>query len=293
MSLLAAVRDRARTLTRREPADAVLVPGAAAVEAAAVSYRLDDGTPLVDDVSLAVHPGELVAVLGPNGAGKSTLLGLLTGDLAPTAGEVRVAGRPLAAFGARELARHRAVMPQQTGLAFPFTVDEVVRMGRTPHAGTRPDAAAESEDAIVARCLAETDTTHLAGRAFPSLSGGEQARVTLARVLAQQAPLLLLDEPTAALDLKHTEDVLRLARQRARRGDAILVVLHDLTLAAAYADRIALLARGRLAACGPPAAVCTPATLSALYGHPVDVLPHPTTGALLVLPHRTSVQQAG
>lgn len=286
MSLMTGVRDRLafRTPFARRPCPAVAIPpGTAAIAAQEVTYALDNGTRLVDGVSLDVHPGELVAVLGPNGAGKSTLLGLLTGDLTPTGGRVLVGGRPLTGLAARELARHRAVMPQSTALAFPFTVDEVVRMGRAPYFGMPSE---ETEDEIVARCLAETDTAHLADRVFPSLSGGEQARVTLARVLAQGAPLLFLDEPTAALDLRHTEDVLRLARARARRENAVLVVLHDLNLAAAYADRIALLARGRLVACGAPAEVCTGPTLSDLYGHPVDVVPRPGTGELLVLPHR-------
>lgn len=282
MSMLVGVRDRFTAMTRRDCPAVEIAPGTAAIAARGVTYALDNGTKLVDGISLDVHPGELVAVLGPNGAGKSTLLGLLTGDLDPTGGEVLVGGHPIGDLGARELARHRAVMPQSTALAFPFTVDEVVRMGRAPYLGM----PGESDDEIVARCLAETDTAHLAERVFPSLSGGEQARVTLARVLAQRAPLLFLDEPTAALDLRHTEDVLRLARARARRGDAVLVVLHDLNLAAAYADRIALLAGGRLVGCGAPAQVCTAPTLSELYGHPVDVMTRPGTGELLVLPRR-------
>ncbi|MGW0663651.1 heme ABC transporter ATP-binding protein [Streptodolium elevatio] len=283
MSLLVGVRNRFTAMTGRDCPAVEIAPGTAAIAARDVTYAVDGGTKLVDGISLEVHPGELVAVLGPNGAGKSTLLGLLTGDLHPTGGEVLVGGRPIGELGARDLARHRAVMPQSTALAFPFTVDEVVRMGRAPYLGMPGD---EGDDEIVARCLAETDTAHLAERVFPSLSGGEQARVTLARVLAQRAPLLFLDEPTAALDLRHTEDVLRLARARARCGDAVLVVLHDLNLAAAYADRIALLARGRLVACGAPEQVCTASTLSELYGHPVDVLPRPGTGELLVLPRR-------
>ncbi|MCF2525638.1 heme ABC transporter ATP-binding protein [Yinghuangia soli] len=283
MSLLVEVRNRFGALTRRSCPAVEILPGTAAVAARGVTYALENGTRLVDGVSLEVHPGELVAMLGPNGAGKSTLLGLLTGDLVATGGEVLVGGHPIADLGARELARHRAVMPQSTALAFPFTVDEVVRMGRAPYLGMPCD---ETDDEIVARCLAETDTAHLARRAFPSLSGGEQARATLARVLAQQAPMLFLDEPTAALDLKHTEDVLKLARDRARRGDAVLVVLHDLNLAAAYADRIALLAGGRMVACGAPEEVCTAPTLSELYGHPVDVMKRPGSGELLVLPRR-------
>ncbi|MGC0418594.1 heme ABC transporter ATP-binding protein [Embleya sp. AB8] len=262
--------------------------GTIGVEAEDVTFAIA-GRKLVDGVSLTVRHGEIVAVLGPNGAGKSTLLGLLTGDLTPHHGTVRIADRPLTDYSQRELALRRGVLPQSVTLSFPFTVDEVVRMGRAPHAGLPNDGSgseSESEDTIVARCLAETDVAHLADRVYPSLSGGERARVSLARVLAQGAPVLFLDEPTAALDLKHTEDVLRLARARARRGDAVVIVLHDLNLAAAYADRIALLANGRLVACGRPDDVCTAPVLSELYGHPVEVLRRPGTDELLILPSR-------
>jgi iron complex transport system ATP-binding protein len=278
-----ALVDAVRTKLRSRECAVHIDPAAPAIDARGITYTLDNGTTLLDDVSLTVGQGELLAVLGPNGAGKSTMLGVLTGDLKPSSGDVLIGGHPLAGFSAKELARHRSVMPQAVTLAFPFTVDEVVRMGRSPHLGM---PCAESEDNIVARCLAETDTTHLRDRAYPSLSGGEQARVTLARVLAQQAPLVFLDEPTAALDLKHTEDVLRMARGRAAQGDAVVVVLHDLNLAAAYADRIALLAAGKLVACGTPREVCTSETLSTLYDHPVEVMERPGTGEILVLPKR-------
>ena len=268
--------------TRATVVDTAREIGSTGVEADGVTYTVE-GRNLVDGVSLTVRHGEIVAVLGPNGAGKSTLLGLLTGDLTPHHGRVSIAERPIADYSPRELALRRGVLPQSVTLSFPFTVDEVVRMGRAPH----PDLpGAETEDAIVARCLAETDVAHLAGRAYPSLSGGERARVSLARVLAQGAPVLFLDEPTAALDLKHTEDVLRLARERARRGDAVVIVLHDLNLAAAYADRIALMARGSLVACGVPSEVCTAPLLSELYGHPVDVMRRPGSDELLILPSR-------
>lgn len=134
--------------------------------------------------------------------------------------------------------------------------------------------------------MAATEVTAFAARPFSALSGGERARVALARVLAQRAPLLLLDEPTAALDLRHQESVLRLCRERARQGDAVVVVLHDLGLAAAYAHRIAILCAGRVAAEGPPAEVFTEALLSEVYDQPVEVLPHPVTGALLITPKR-------
>ena len=241
------------------------------------------GKTLLDGVSLAVRAGEVLALVGPNGAGKSTALGVLAGDIRPSGGEVRVDGRAIGEWSTKELARRRSVLPQHNPLSFPFDVDSVVRMGRVPWAGTEAEA---EDDVVVADALRATDVTHLVTRRYPTLSGGEQARVALARVFAQNTDLLLLDEPTAALDLRHQEEVLRLARLRARAGAAVLVVLHDLGLAAAYADRIAVLDRGRLAAIGPPGQVCTGELLSEVYHHPVEVVAHPRTGLPLILPLR-------
>lgn len=232
-------------------------------------------------VDVEVRAGEVLALVGPNGAGKSTLLGALTADLPAAEGVVRIHGRPAAAWSAPELALRRAVLPQSAALSFPFTVEEVVRMGRAPHPASPAD-----DDLAVAGAMAATEVTAFAVRPFSALSGGERARVALARVLAQAAPLLLLDEPTAALDLKHQELVLRLCRERAHAGDAVVVVLHDLGLAAAYAHRVAILCAGRVAADGPPAEVFSEDLLSRVYDHPVDVLPHPRTGAVLVTPRR-------
>ncbi|MFB7085891.1 ATP-binding cassette domain-containing protein [Streptomyces sp. NPDC056296] len=198
-------------------------------------------------------------------------------------GVVRVHGRPVTEWSAPELALRRAVLPQSASLSFPFPVAEVVRMGRAPWAGSD---LADEDDAAVAEAMARTEVTGFAGRPFSALSGGERARVALARVLAQRAPLLLLDEPTAALDLRHQELVLRLCRERARAGDAVAVVLHDLSLAAAYADRVVILRAGRVAADGPPTEVLSEGLLSEVYDQPVEVLPHPRTGAPLVVPRR-------
>ena len=156
-------------------------------------------------------------------------------------------------------------------------------MGRAPWRGTDAEAL---DDGAVDAAMAATDTAAFADRRFTALSGGERARVALARVLAQRTATLLLDEPTAALDLHHQELVLELARAHARAGGAVVVVLHDLALAAAHADRVALLSAGRLAAVGTPTEVCTAERLSAVYRHPIDVLPHPRTGALLIVPRR-------
>ncbi|MEV5309141.1 heme ABC transporter ATP-binding protein [Streptomyces sp. NPDC052610] len=234
-------------------------------------------------VDVTVRAGEVLALVGPNGAGKSTLLGALAADLPAAEGVVRIHGRPAGDWPAPELALRRSVLPQSAALSFPFTVAEVVRMGRAPYAGTPLE---DQDDTAVAAAMAATEVTAFAVRPFSALSGGERARVALARVLAQRAPLLLLDEPTAALDLRHQELVLRLCRERAAAGDAVVVVLHDLGLAAAYAHRVAVLRAGRVAAAGPPAEVFSGRLLSEVYGQPVEVLPHPRTGAVLVTPRR-------
>ncbi|MET9557060.1 heme ABC transporter ATP-binding protein [Streptomyces sp. NPDC006645] len=237
-------------------------------------------------VDLVVRAGEVLALVGPNGAGKSTLLAALAADLdaAGTDGLVRIGDRPAHDWTAPELALRRAVLPQAATLSFPFPVEEVVAMGRAPWAGT---AAADEDDAAVAGAMAATEVTEFARRPFSALSGGERARVALARVLAQRAPLLLLDEPTAALDLRHQELVLRVCRARAAAGDAVVVVLHDLGLAAAHADRAAVLHAGRVVADGPPAEVFGDELLSRVYRQPVEVFPHPRTGTPLVIPMRT------
>ncbi|MCK8678168.1 heme ABC transporter ATP-binding protein [Streptomyces lichenis] len=267
---------------RRRVVPVPVAPGAVLAEARGVRVRLG-GREVLAGVDVTVRAGEVLALVGPNGAGKSTLLAALAGDADRTGGEVRIAGRPVGAWSAPELALRRAVLPQSASLAFPFPVAEVVRMGRAPWAGTERE---ERDDAEVAAALAATEVSAMADRPFSALSGGERARVALARVLAQRAPLLLLDEPTAALDLRHQELVLRLCRERAAAGDAVVVVLHDLGLAAAYADRVAVLAQGRLAADGPPAEVLRDELLSEVYRHPVEVLPHPAGGAPLVVPVR-------
>ncbi|MCA6096202.1 heme ABC transporter ATP-binding protein [Streptomyces sp. SCA3-4] len=265
---------------RRLPAP--VVAGSALAEARSLHVRLG-GRAVLAGVDLTVRAGEVVALVGPNGAGKSTLLAALAGDLPAESGEVRVDGLPAGAWSAGELALRRAVLPQTAGLSFPFTVGEVVRMGRAPWAGT---AAEEEDDAAVREAMAAADVAGFGPRPFAALSGGERARVALARVLAQRTALLLLDEPTAALDLRHQEVVLRICRERAAAGDAVVVVLHDLGLAGAYADRVALLHDGRIAADGPPATVYLPELLSRVYSQPVDVIDHPCSRGPLVIPRR-------
>ncbi|MCS5495809.1 heme ABC transporter ATP-binding protein [Cnuibacter physcomitrellae] len=253
-----------------------------AVVAKGVSVSIG-GARILDDVDLEARPGELLALVGPNGAGKSTLLGVISGDVALGSGTVEIAGRPLGSWTLKHLARERAVLLQQTAVSFPFTVQQVVEMGRAPWAGTAREA---DDDDAIADAVLRTDLARHLPRTVPSLSGGERARAALARILAQRTHILLLDEPTAALDIRHQEDVLRLARERADAGDAVIVVLHDLSLAAAFADRVCLLADGRVVADGPPATVFTEDLLSRVYDHPLEVLTHPSDGTLIVLPRR-------
>lgn len=256
---------------------------AAAFSLRGVSCRMG-GAQILDDVTLDIPYGRVLALVGPNGAGKSTLLGILTRDVAPSAGEVDLDRRPLREWSARELSRARAVLLQANHVAFSFRAADVVEMGRAPWIGTDRSAA---DERLIAQAMERTDVAHLAARAYPSLSGGEKARVSLARVLAQDTAVVLLDEPTAALDLRHQEDVLRIARELAGAGRAVVVVLHDLSLAAAYADDVAILDRGRLVATGEPSAVFTEERIEAVYGTPVRVLADPDTRRPVVVPRRS------
>lgn len=240
---------------------------------------------LVRDVSFSLERGEVLAILGPNGAGKSTLLAGLSGDLSLAEGAVLLDGRPLTSFKPLELARRRSVLPQQTFVQFAFTAREIVEMGRS---AIDPDRIDQS---VIDRVLRATEATDLQHRIFPTLSVGEQTRVTFSRVLAQETPFLLLDEPTAALDLRHQQLVMELARDLASRGAALVVVMHDLNLASAYADRILMLRDGRMAALGTPGETLTEPLLSDIFSCRVTVMPHPETGLPLVLP-MTSVPVA-
>jgi iron complex transport system ATP-binding protein len=259
-------------------------PGTTVLSARRLGLRVA-GTWLLREVDLDLAAGSLLAVVGPNGAGKSTLLSLLAGDRPPTTGTVHVGDLPAATAHPTDLARRRAVLPQHTQLSFPFTVADVVAMGRTPWAGTE---AEDDDEKVIVQALDATGMSGFAQRRHPTLSGGEQARASFARVLAQRTTVLLLDEPTAALDLRHQEQLMRNARACADRGHAVLAVLHDLQLAAAYADEIAVLHAGRLVRRGRPAEVLTEPLLEEVYQLPIEVFRHPVTGAVLVGPRRTS-----
>jgi iron complex transport system ATP-binding protein len=246
----------------------------------AVGVELD-GRHVLDGVSLEVRAGEVLALVGPNGAGKSTLLAVLSGERRPDSGTALIDGRPLHDFAPLELARLRAVLTQDNSLSFPFRVREVLEMGRSPWART---PQLDDDDRALASAAAQADVEHLLDRRFTELSGGERARVSLARVLAQDTPIVLLDEPTAALDLRHQEDVLHVARSLATAGRAVVIVLHDLSLAGAVADRVGLLSAGRLVALGSPRDVLIASTVSEVYGVEVEVISR--DGTLLVVPLR-------
>lgn len=257
-------------------------PGTATMRAVAVRLRRGERE-ILHGVDFEVRTGEVVALVGPNGAGKSTLLAALSGDHPISGGTVEVEGRALERWSSIALARRRAVLPQQHTVGFPFTARQVVRMGRAAWARTPRQ---DDDDRIVAEAFGTCDVAHLADRPFPALSGGERARVALARVLAQDTETLLLDEPTAALDLGHQEAVMQVVRARAADGHAVVVVLHDLGLAAAYADRVCVLEQGRIVADGTPGDVLTEELLGRVYQYPVAIGRHPETGTPLVLPRR-------
>ena len=256
--------------------------GTATLRATGVSVERR-GRRVLDNVDFAVTTGEVVALVGPNGAGKSSLIAALAGEHRVSEGSVALDDQPLHNWTPIQMAQRRAVLPQSHTIGFAFTAEQVVRMGRSPWART---PRREDDDRLVHDAMAVCDVDDFADRPFLALSGGERARVALARVLAQDTQTVLLDEPTAALDLGHQETVMRLARARADAGAAVVVVLHDLGLAAAYAHRVAVLDGGRIAAMGSPREIFTEDLLSRVYGHPIEVLAHPETAAQLVIPKR-------
>jgi len=256
------------------------------IEARDVSYIVGEKK-LVDGVSISARAGEVLALVGPNGAGKSTLLRLLARELEATEGEVLLDGREISCYSPRELAKKRAVLPQQTILQFAFSARDVVMMGRNPHIENGWPGPEDRE--IAARAMARTQTWEFRDRSYPRLSGGEQSRVTFARVLAQQTPVLFLDEPTASLDVKHQELAMQTARALAAEGACVVVIVHDLNLAAAYADRIALLHRARLVMAGTPHEVLREDVLSDVFECHLRVIEDVTgVGHPIIVPDRAT-----
>ncbi|MDA9116824.1 heme ABC transporter ATP-binding protein [Pontimonas sp.] len=227
-----------------------------------------DGRAIIKNVSLEVFPGEVLALVGPNGAGKSSILSVMAGDVPATSGMASLGAKDVTKYRPDEAARVRSVLMQSNQVSFPFSVGEIVDMGRAPWART-PQFS--DDDEAIEQALEQADVAHLVERRFNQLSGGERARVSFARVLAQRTPVVLLDEPTAALDLKHQESVMRAIRGLADRGCAVVVVVHDLSIAAGYADRIAMIVEGKLDAIGTPSEVIVADRVSRVYGVEVDI----------------------
>ncbi|HEX9400211.1 MAG TPA: ABC transporter ATP-binding protein [Anaeromyxobacter sp.] len=250
------------------------------VRGASFAYR---GAEALSGVSFSARAGEFVGLLGPNGAGKSTLVRLVAGLLAPAAGEVRLAGLDPFTAARRTIARVCALVPQEPQVTWPFTVREAVMMGRAPRQGLLA-VSSRFDRGAVDGALAACDLVHLSDRRLDALSGGERRRVFFARALAQEPRVLLLDEPTAFLDLGHQVAAMRMARLAARGGLCVVAVLHDLNLAAAACDRVVILSSGRVVAGGPPPEVLTAERVREVWGLPVWRGENAATGAAVVLP---------
>ena len=249
-----------------------------------VSLRLDTKT-LLSDVSLQVIPGQVTVLLGPNGAGKSSALKLAVGEAEPHLGSVTLNSAVLSLQPLKQRAKQIALLPQLSLLNFPYTVNEVIALGRTPHSESR-----QTTSAIIDHCLNQVGIAHLAQQFYPTLSGGEKQLTQLARILAQlhsntttNARFLLLDEPTAALDFAHKEQVLRLITQTAKSGYGVLVVLHDFNQAIAIADSVVLLNQGNVVAQGSAEDVITAANVQQVYGASIQTLRHPQTGKPVII----------
>ena len=253
----------------------------ARLEARGLSYRVGRVT-ILEPTDLDLTPGELTTVVGPNGAGKTTLLRLLAGEMAPTTGSVAVDGVPIGDVPGLELARIRALLAQDGPTGIPFPAATVIALGRAPHRRTEGNST-RHDAAVVTQTMDEVGITELADRMFATLSGGERSLVSLARVLAQETPILLLDEPTGTLDLAVEERTMTRIRERSRPDRIVVAVLHDLNVAARYADRLLLISRGRVVADGAPAAVLTSELLTEVYRHPMRVVDHPLRPGPLVL----------
>lgn len=248
-----------------------------------------NGSPVLKSFTFTLKPGELVGLVGPNGAGKSTFLKLISGLLQPNEGDVQLLSRSLRHYGVKDVARIVAHVPQSTAFDFPLTVREVVLMGRSPYLG-RFQIEGSQDREIADNAMRTTNTFHFADRFINTLSGGERQRVLVARALAQQPRVLLLDEPTSNLDIKHQLELLGLVQDLAHRcGIGVVAAIHDLPLAARFCDRVALLAQGRIVADGKPDEVFTPYRLAEVFGVEVTVEHEPATGSLRLVPLRPAV----
>ncbi|NID09552.1 heme ABC transporter ATP-binding protein [Fibrivirga algicola] len=254
------------------------------LQANQLSYTIGART-VLNNVSFQARAGEMLAIVGPNGAGKSTLLKLCARELTPAAGALDLLEKPLRSYTGEQLALLRGMLHQQNTMTFPFRVGELVLMGRYPHYGSHP---AQTDHAIAEAALDTVGMRAFSDRIVSTLSGGEQQRVQLARVLAQvwDVPnaLLLLDEPTTGLDLLHQHHMLDVARQMARRGYAVVAVLHDLNMAAQYTDQMLMLKSGRREAYGTTRDVLTAPIIERVFGLPVQLLDNPCHQCPLIVP---------
>jgi len=241
---------------------------------------------VLKDISFEVSPGELMGVMGPNGSGKTTLLRCVTKFLPSEDGMVLVGSKPLNGLTPAEMAKTFAVVPQSSATDFPFTVHDIVMMGRIPHIGSRLSGESKRDIDVVHQAMERTNTVQFAKRIFSELSGGEKQRVIIARAIAQKPKVLLLDEPTAYLDISGQIEIMDLLKKLNREeGITTIAVLHDVNLAARYCDRIALLNQGRLEAIGTPKEVLNPETIQSVYGVDVSVRRDPLTQAIYIMPH--------
>jgi iron complex transport system ATP-binding protein len=249
-----------------------------------------DGRPVLHGVSLAIEAGEFVGLIGANGSGKTTLLRILLGLLSAS-GEVWLCGDRLESLDRREVAKRATMVPQDTRIDFAFTAREIVAMGRAPYLGRfRPEAVADKE--AIAHAMCETGTEGLAERPVTELSGGERQRVHLARALAQETRVILLDEPTANLDLAHQYEALELVLEFTRSGGAALAAIHDLSLAARFCDRLLLLSEGMIVAAGLPSEVITESNLARHFALRASVRSDEETGGLIIYPLRSKSSSA-
>jgi iron complex transport system ATP-binding protein len=237
----------------------------------------------LDDVDLEVVPGRLLAVVGPNGSGKSSLMRALLGMVPLKRGTVQLAGRELPTWERQDMARDVGVVSQHESPSFPIRVRELVEMGRYPHVGRLAPLSA-GDRASVDAAMEQCQVLELADRRIETLSGGEHQRVRIARALAQEPRALMLDEPTASLDIRHEMEIFQLLRREADRALAVLVITHHLDMAARFADEVLLLGCGRRAAYGSPDAVLSPGILEEVYGWPIAVRMDEVTGSLRVIP---------
>lgn len=220
---------------------------------------------LMQDASLMLQPGQLTVLMGPNGAGKTTVLRLLGGLWQPTVGKVTLNGRELSRFQHREVAQQIAFVPQSTHINFPFTTKEIVKMGRHPYIG-RWQRETVQDERCVEEAMKRTDVIHLAHRLVTQLSGGERQRVVIARSLATQANIILLDEPTANLDIAHALGLLQLLKELTQEGKTVALSTHDMSLAKRYADQVVLVHQGRIFASGTSATVLTEENIWKVFG---------------------------